>query len=447
MARGVLVLLMTLLAAACATPRERPATQDLVRDAFHLGFPVYEMARVRDEYIERVTARGRPPINQFGHRATLSDHTDRVVTTPNNDTLYSAAWLDLSGGPVILSVPGSRQRYLSLALMDMFTDNFAYSGTRAAGGRPERLFVAGPGWSGTAPQGMRLVRAPTDDVWALARTLVDGPSDLAAAAAVQQQVRVESAPSTQAARLATRPPLRPTAEQFLAVVNEALARAPAHPAHSGRIARLQAVGIRPGEADAWARLPEDVRAEWTRRWQGLNAGLRGGLERYVTRHEGWSYPQPGLGNFGQNDAYRAAVALEGLAALEPVEAMYMFSRETAQGALFDGARSAYRIRLPAEIPVDGFWSLTMYEESEGRLFIVANALRRYSIGNRTPSLRRNRDGSIDILIQHEAPGEDLAANWLPAPAGPFRLSFRAYLPRPALRDGRFRLPGVRELSR
>jgi hypothetical protein len=243
-----------------------------------------------------------------------------------------------------------------------------------------------------------------------------------------------------------KPPLRPEPAQFLEVVNETLSRSPIPANHAGRIARLHAVGIRPGASNVWPQLSPAVQAMWTSSWESLNMGLRGGLDTYVTRHDGWSYPQPGLGNFGQNDAYRAAVALEGLAALEPAEAMYMFTRTTADGLALDGANNSYRIRLPANIPVDGFWSLTMYEETEDRLFFVDNPIRRYAIGNRTPGLQRNADGTIDILMQHAAPEGGAAANWLPAPRGPFRLGFRAYLPKQEFREGRFRLPGVQAVQ-
>ncbi|HZF42145.1 MAG TPA: DUF1254 domain-containing protein [Sphingomonadaceae bacterium] len=447
MARGFLVLLMAFVAAACATLTPAPRVdKTLVRDAFHLGFPVYEMARVRHEFVERLTARGVPAINRFAHRKTLSDHNDRVVTTPNNDTLYSAAWLDLSGGPVTIFVPETGERYLSIALMDMFTDHFAYSGTRTSGGRAEKLFVVGPDWRGNAPSGARMARAPTNDVWAISRLLVDGPADLPAATAIQDRIRIDPPAPGEGTAFVARPPLRPNPAQFLDVVNEALARSPVSPVHADRIARLRAVGIRPGAANAWAQLSPSVQAMWTTNWDSLNNGLRGGLDTHVTRHDGWSYPLPGLGNFGQNDAYRAAIALEGLAALEPDEAMYMFTRTTADGASLDGARNSYRIRLPSDIPVKGFWSLTMYEETDDRLFFVANPIRRYAIGNRTPGLRRNPDGTINILIQHVRPVGEAATNWLPAPRGPFRLSFRAYLPGPALREGRFRLPGVQSVQ-
>jgi hypothetical protein len=293
---------------------------------------------------------------------------------------------------------------------------------------------------------MRLVRSPTNDVWALSRLLVDGPADLAAATAVQERVRIDNSAPTAARPFTAKPTLRPTPAQFLDVVNEALARSPISSVHSGRIARLRAAGIRPGMANVWADLSPSTQAMWIDRWQAFNSGLRGGLDIFVTRHDGWSYLQPGLGNFGQNDAYRAAVALEGLAALEPAEAMYMFTRTTGGGAALDGAANSYRIRLPAKIPVEGFWSLSMYEEADDRLFFTENPIRRYAIGNRTPGLRRNQDGSLDILIQHDRPRGEAAANWLPAPQGPFRLGFRAYLPGPALREGRFRLPGVQAIE-
>jgi hypothetical protein len=444
--RGFLVLLMTIVTAACTTVSSAPADETPLVSAFHLGFPVYEMARVRHEFVERLTARGVPAINRFAHRKTLSDHNDRVVTTPNNDTLYSAAWLDLSSGPVTIFVPESRDRYLSVALMDMFTDHFAYAGTRTSGGKAERLFVAGPQWQGNVPSGARLVRSPSNDVWVLSRLLVDGPGDLAAGIAVQETVQVDPPVRSLSRKFEAEPPLRPSPAQFIEVVNETLGRSPVSPVHAGRIARLYEVGIRPGATNVWAQLSPAVQAAWTRNWESLNAGLRGGLDTYVARHDGWSYPLPGLGNFGQNDAYRAAVALEGLAALEPAEAMYMFTRTTVEGARLDGASGSYRIRLPADIPVDGFWSLSMYEEADDRLFFVDNPLRRYAVGNRTPGLRRNPDGSVDILMQHERPTGEAASNWLPAPRAPFRLGFRAYLPRPAFREGRFRLPGVQRIE-
>jgi hypothetical protein len=154
-----------------------------------------------------------------------------------------------------------------------------------------------------------------------------------------------------------------------------------------------------------------TKSAWRDNIDILYNSLRDGLATNSVQRNGWSYPKPGIGNFGDNDVYRSAVAMEGLAALEPVEALYMFTRTTGDGHHLTGERS-YRLRVPAAVPVDGFWSLSMYEESpEGRLYFVENPIGRYSVGNRTPGLKRNADGSIDILVQNAQPpaGEKLAA--------------------------------------
>lgn len=442
----ILRLLYALLLAVVATPAaaQPHATPDeRVRSAFMVAFPIYEMVRTRQSSLALAERNNQGGINRFAHRRTLSDHSHRGVTTPNNDTLYSSAWLDLSGGPLIIEVPATADRYFSLALMDLFSDNFAYFGSRATGGRAVRAFVAGPGWRGRVPTGVRFVRAPTNDVWALARTLVDGPEDLAAARKVQDRLQVVPAPGTRpVAPIAVATPLDPTPETLLGVVNAALARSPVPAMHRPRLARMSAVGLGTN-APAWSALPPRTRAAWSSGAGPLRESLRGALEANSVKRAGWTYPKAGLGRFGANDAYRAAVALEGLAALEPVEALYTFTREDAAGAPLDGRRQ-YRLRVPANVPVDGFWSLSMYEISpDGRLYFTANPIGRYSIGNRTRGLVNNPDGSLTVVISHAEPATPEArANWLPAPPGAFRMSFRAYRPRAAFRDLRFTLPPV-----
>ena len=159
--------------------------------------------------------------------------------------------------------------------------------------------------------------------------------------------------------------------------------------------------------------------------------------------DGWSYPRSDLGNFGQSYLYRAAVALAGLAALPPVEALYMRARGE-RGGLFDGARD-WRLHFPADhLPaVESFWSLSLCEATpDGQFFFSDNPLSRYAIGDRSPGLAYNKDGSLDIWIGHQSPGQSLETNWLPAPDSAFALFMRAYLPKPALLEGSYRLPPV-----
>lgn len=157
---------------------------------------------------------------------------------------------------------------------------------------------------------------------------------------------------------------------------------------------------------------------------------------------GWSYPRPDMGRFGDDDFYRAAVALGWLAALPAEEAIYVTAITDAAGAALDGNR-AYRLTIPARVPIAGFWSLSMYEVApDGRLFFTRNAVDRYAIGDRSAGLLRNADGSVTIAIQPERPQGSTVANWLPTPKGPFRVTFRAYLPRKALLSGTFALSGI-----
>jgi hypothetical protein len=157
--------------------------------------------------------------------------------------------------------------------------------------------------------------------------------------------------------------------------------------------------------------------------------------------DGWTYPDPHLGDYGQDYLLRARTALAGLAALPPEEAMYMRAVGPTGPAVFDGP-ARWRLRLPSAVPVDGFWSLTMYEVTpEGQLFFTDTPSRRYAIGDRTPGIIRGANGSMEIWISRADPGGSRSANWLPAPtSGPWAVVMRAYLPKPELRDGSWRLP-------
>lgn len=420
------------------------ATTDEARAAFRYSYPVYQMMVTRTNAVTRVEGAGGKVVNAINHRPTLSDHTNRTVTTPNNDTLYSASWLDLSNGGVVLNVPETGSRYASAALMDLFTDHFALLGTRTTKGRPGRYFVVGPDWRGSAPAGTKLIRSPMNDAWLIVRVLVDGPEDLAAARQVQTQFTIT--PSS--------PQRRPFVEpigavsdpkRFLAVVNEALGRSPASSSQVRRARAFRSVGIVPGDTQAWKKLDSATQALWRANIQRFYDELLGGLQDIGAQVNGWSYPAPGMGNFATKDLYRAQVALGGLGALPPEEAIYLSNRTDAAGAPLEGTKS-YRLTIPAGVPVDAFWSLSLYEIAlDGRLFFVSNPIRRYAVGNRTAGLERNADGSLTLTLQSQPPTNGVA-NWLPTPAGPFALTFRGYIPRKPLLTGQFRLPAVNRLT-
>ncbi len=425
-------------AAPAAIIAPLPDTPEIaeLRRAFRFAFPIYEMMRTRSLQLNTAAAKGLPnAVNFILPRNTLADASSRDVTTPNNDTLYGSVWLDLAGGPVIVTVPPLPGRYNSAALMGITTDVTSIIGTRT-GSNGGRYAIVAPDYSGPTPAGTELIRSASTDAWLLIRVLVNGPDDLSAAAAAIQGYDIGLADGRAAPLPAiTAVPAAPDAKTFLAVVNEALLRSAANPALAAKAAAFAAQGIT-------AAADPETTALWAKSLPALRAELKSGLVNAGEVADGWSYPKPAIANYGDDDDLRSYVALGGLGALPRIEAMYLSARTDKSGAPMTGAQ-AYTAHLPPKLPVGAFWSLTMYQiESDGRLFFVPNEINRFAVGDRSPQLRSNRDGSYDIFIQTGKPGGERKVNWLPAPKGRFAIVFRAYLPRAPLLDGSFHLPAV-----
>lgn len=419
-------------AVGCQTPAAAPSGEAGMEAAFFYAFPLYEIARTGQN---RIATTG---FNRLGHRAVLADHTMRAITAPNNDTVYSSAQLELSGGPMEVVTPTDTQRYFNVTFMDAFTDNFAGMGTRLTKGQGGKYWIAGPEWTGTTPAGVTLVRSSTNDVWMLARIVVDGAEDLPAAKALQQQITLRPVSDKPARPFGVKATSSEDAENFLAVVNDMIARSPGGRGHLARAPKFAAFGIGAGLTPS----PE-LLAAWS---AYLPRGITRLKEKFLFRDlviNGWGYQPNGVGEADADDYLRSAIALGGLAALPEAEAMYLMASTDNTGAAFSGARKYVWRVPPGGVPAEAFWSLTMYQvEPDGRFFLVDNPIRRYSVGNRTRGLVKNADGSIDILIQRDAPTGPLAANWLPTPAGAMRMSLRAYLPKKELRDRAWKAPPV-----
>ncbi|QBP14284.1 DUF1254 domain-containing protein [Cupriavidus metallidurans] len=453
---GLYNLSLPAIAAACGKTSEGAAVesgkgslQQRISDAFVYTFPLHDVARTRWVATQSKDQR-EGALNQLRHRRKLADDQARRVTTPNNDTLYSTAWLELSGGPVELSIPAMGDRYYSLAFLDAFTNNFACLGQRVNGPGPNLYVIAGPAHHASArqslPAGAILVAAPTNDTWMIGRLLVDGQDDLPRVNALQDRMSLKTSGAAPRGYVTTPDESSPAA--YLALVNEALSRNGVPAGEQSMVNAFADIGIKAGELNAWETLPAGVREEWARQLPGLrNALLRqcdGSLIR-IGPNGTWRTGLDHIGNFGEDYAYRARVALGGLGALQRTEAIYMSSQSDSSGVEFDGTNS-YRLHIPAGVPVDAFWSLSMYEvEKDGRKFFTPNPIHRFSIGDRTRGLARNADGSIDIQMQRRQP-DGGTANWLPAPDGRFMLTLRFYRPRAALLARRFEIPDVVRVS-
>lgn len=413
-----------------------------VRDTLIQVLPLFEMMRMR----AATTARRHPVfgyaaddrastlrwVNQFTHTSRKLGPDDREVVSPNNDTVYSNAWLDLAQGPVLIDTPDMGERYWTLGLLDAWTNPFAYVGRRTTGNRPQRTLVHGPRWHGDASAlgATQVVAAPGDDVWLIGRMLVDDtPADLEAVRALQGTLRMTRPDGRDAAsRLDTlidgRATATPSAALFCATVDAALARNPA-PA---------------GERLVWPAAPRaavedllpDVYDELRRADQPQQLG------------GGWALPVAVRTHWGDDHLTRARVARNLIGALGIEEAMYPTVEVDADGRVLDGTH-AYELRFPpgGGPAVGAFWSLTMYRRSD--CLFVANPIGRQSIGDRTPGLRHASDGSLAIRIQSTDPGP--GHNWLPSPAGePFYVVLRLYQPQAEHLEFRYPYPPLRRLA-
>lgn len=389
------------------------------------------------------------PANHLISITRLATPAERLIPLPNVDTLYTVARLDLRAGPLVVHVPDEHGRYYTLQMLDAYTNTFAYIGRRVTGTRAGMFVIAGPGWSGHVPAGVRVIRAPTATVWLLGRTLVLSAADVARVNAIQHAYTLtplSGGPPLAAIFLSSStlkaPPL-PTGLKFYDAMDAFLAQNPPPLAARALLHRLSAVGIGPGRAPSTENLSSGTRA-------GLLAGLalgRAQVSAYADRiaaasqrrNRGWLVPPKATGDYGTNYLLRAYIAQDALGANVPAEAIYPVAFVDSKLRPLSG-RHRYTLRFaPGQLPpVKAFWSLTMYGRD---LFLVPNPLGRYAIGNRTPHLRRGRDGSLTIYLQHAAPRAAAArTNWLPAPAGPFVLALRLYLPAPSAVRGTWPLP-------
>ena len=419
--------------ASPVTAAPEPAlTDDSVAASWLATLPLIESAAARARMTDPNARIKMARLNAFVHARVLVNARFHAITTPNNDTLYSQAFVDLTKGPVTLTIPDVGARYQSVAIMDMYTDNNAVLGRRTPGGAAGTWTLVASAMS--APAGAKVVRVATPHAWLLARTLVDGVSDIDAAHKAQDGLILSgpAAAYTPAAALRAA-----TWSVYFRAADLLLASDP--PPTKAGLAGFAALKARAPNFDP-AALGADAAI--------VDAGVAkaklilAGASAHSPFEQGWQYPKPDLGNFGDDIVYRAIVAVAAIAALVPEEAIYLRA-QGEEGILFRGD-GLYRLSLPAALPVDGFWSLTMYEATaDGQFFFTENPINRFSIGDRTPGVAKSANGGVEVWISRTDPGGAKSSNWLPAPkAGPFAMILRAYLPKPEFLNGRYRVPAI-----
>ncbi|WP_448002454.1 DUF1254 domain-containing protein [Agromyces bauzanensis] len=436
------------------------ALEDLAASAYLFGFPLVFNLDQMDRYVTTgVGKNAAAPWNRFSHARALAGPDDTFVTM-NNDTVYSMAQLDLGAGPVRLEVPDTAGRYYVLQFVSAWTDNFAYIGHRATGTGAATYVLVPPDWKGEPAAGETVVRVPTRVASIVGRWAVAGDDDLAAVHALQDATTLTPTGSATPESLPATDTGLSEALQFFDKLRVWSQAFPPAPRDADTLAGFEPLGLTTigatpygidAELDAtleagYAKgkaLLEDVVASG-----GGNAIVNGWNLAYHSFDYNLDYfevgspdePEFKIADRERRILQRAGAALGGLWGNQAFEAAYIATYVDDRGDRLTGEHT-YTLTLNPPPPVDAFWSLTMYGVPD--YYLVANPIERYSIGDRTPGIRYEDDGSLVITIAHNEPDDERArANWLPAPAGEFRPVLRMYEPSRSILDQAYLVPAI-----
>jgi hypothetical protein len=436
------------------TPQE---AKQMAEEAYIFAFSMLE--NYKTMYVQAVNKNlptYRAPFNRFGHMRQLLGPEFTEVVGPNNDTLYSLAWLDLGTEPIVFSLPDiADERYFVFQIIDMYTFNVEYIGARATGYQAGKYLFAGSGWDGPTPAGIDGVRRTEGRfVMLLGRTAVAGVADVPVVNALQEQYTLTplsaylEQPSPDPAPTPDFPPYdtqKASSVDFITYFNFLLGQLEPGPDERPLLERWAKIGVKPGQPFNPDALDPEIR-------EAIAAGVAAALEKIkgeslkVGRNvNNWTLIAEGFGYrsmVGGKDLLRAAANMVGIYGNNPEEAYNFSAAKDSDDEALDASKHNYVIHFETPPPVNAFWSVTMYKLPTP--LFIANPIKRYSIGDRTPGFSPNEDGSVTIYLQHESPGADKEANWLPAPDGPFALALRIYWPKQAILDGKWEPSAIKK---
>lgn len=429
-------------------------------DAYLYFYPLLSMDLTRKQLsnVEAGKEVAKGPMNTFAHMPAFPPAEFRSVVRPNFDTLYSSAWLDLAREPVVVSVPDTAGRFYLLPMLDMWTDVFASPGWRTTGTQAGNFLVTPPGWNGNVPADMTEIKAPTPYVWIIGRTKTDGPADYDAVHKVQAGYKVTPLSQWGQTPVAPTVEVDPTvdmktppkiqvdtmpANKYFTYAAELLKVNPPHLTDQPIIAQMKRIGIEPGKSFDFARLDPAIQEALASVPEDALKLMKWKVATLARVANAWSMNTEMMGVYGNYYLKRAIIAQVGLGANLPEDAIYPLNLADDTGKPLDGSNK-YTIHFDktAQPPVNAFWSITMYDV-EG--FQVANVLNRFAVSSWMP-FTYNADGSLDLYFQHESPGKDNEANWLPSPKGPFNLTMRLYGPKLDALAGKWNPPVVTKVQ-
>ncbi|MDP3584760.1 MAG: DUF1254 domain-containing protein [Thiobacillus sp.] len=429
----------------------------IAREAYIYANPMVDGYRIQHAYfVDQEDPEYKAPWNRISNIARVYTPDDKAVQTPNSDTPYSMAGLDLRVEPMVLTVPPmEKERYFSIQLVDFYTHNFDYIGSRTTGNSGGNYLIAGPNWKDATPEGMdKVLRSETELAVAIYRTQLFNPGDLDNVKKIQAgysirplseflgQPAPKAAPAIDFIKPLSPAEVKASLDVF-GQLNFLLRFCPTHPSEKALMERFARIGVGAGKTFDVSTLSPEMKA-------ALEGGIADAWAEFATLENQINTGMVTSGDvFGareylkNNYLYRMAAAVLGIYGNSKQEAMYPVYAVDGEGRKLDGA-NCYALRFaPGQLPpVNAFWSLTMYELPASLL--VANPINRYLLNSpMLPQFKHDADGGITLYIQNESPGADREANWLPAPRGPFLAVMRLYWPKEEALNGTWTAPALK----
>jgi hypothetical protein len=463
--RGVALAAAFAIAATAASAQTAPSpkeTKAIAEEAIICGLPLSMYYKIMNQYaIDKDSGQFKAPFNTIKNEPKVYTPADTAIVTPNSDTPYSFLFLDLRAEPVVLCVPEiAKDRYYSVMLTSQYTFNFGYIGSRATGNGAGCYAVAGPGWKGATPAGVKKVfTSETEFALATYRTQLFNTADIDNVKAIQAKYEAKplsaflGKPALAAAPAIDWPKIDAATEkkdvlsylpfllQFAPPIGPAAVEVPLRQ-------KFARIGIEAGKQFPTVKLTDADKAAVAEAAKAAATAIRAKIETMGKLVNGWTVVNSGIGDRALYDGdwtQRAAVAVAGILANDPAEAVYPITRKDGNGQPLDGSKHNYTLTFPADAfpPVNAFWSVTMYDGKTQLL--IKNSIDRYLINSpMLPDLKKNADGSLTVYIQRDEPTDPVQkANWLPAPDGPIYIVMRLYWPKEATLNGKWQPPGIK----
>lgn len=426
--------------------------------AYIYAFPLLYLTQLRYKWATDATSFPYAALNHLYHFRNIADASYKDGGSPNNDTLYSWGFLDLSKEPVVLAHPDMGERYFTFELADMYGDNFGYVGKRTTGSKAGAFLIVNPEWNGQKPTDISdVVRSRTPYALVFGRTFVDSPNDVKAVNGLQDQYQVVplSLWGKSGVMLPENrnvwPPFDSKGDPLAdwKTINRAMAENPPVEKDKQLLEMFATVGIGPRLTDQLTKLDDASKRGLARAAEGGRAMVEGMMAAGVGNKivNGWLYPPLNLGRLGVlSDEFRSRAigAAGGIICQDAAEAVYIIAFTDSDGLPLDGVnRYTLRFEKGGLPQVHEFWSLTMYGADHN---LVDNPISRYAIRDRTLGIKVDTDGSITLYLQSSSPGKDKESNWLPTPKqGSFNMALRAYVPGEQIIKQTWKPPTVKKL--